>query len=98
MKYILTSMVLMKKIACAQTIDNATRDKVEYTMEDGSIGYRYVNYTESRQMRAKQFYTLYGILVPRTVGTLFMMATALIIYYKQISSYDDKERFKLCRR
>jgi len=87
-----------EKIACAQAVDNATRDKVK---DDNSIGYRYVNYTHSRQMRAKQFYTLYGgfLFLGLFLGTLFMMATALIIYYKQISEgYDDKERFEIMQK
>jgi len=90
-----------EKIACAQAIDNSTRDKVEYITDDGSIGYRYINYMQSRQMRAKQFYTLYGgfLFLGLFLGTLFMMATALIIYYKQISEgYDDKERFQIMQK
>lgn len=90
-----------EKIACAEAVDNVTRDKVEYTMDDGSIGYRYINYMQSRQMRAKQFYTLYGgfLFLGLFLGTLFMMATALIIYYKQISEgYDDKERFQIMQK
>lgn len=90
-----------EKIACAQAVDNATRDNVEYTMDDGSIGYHYVNYVQSRQMRANQFYSLYGgfLFLGLFLGTLFMMATALIIYYKQISEgYDDKERFQIMQK
>lgn len=90
-----------EKIACAKAVDNATRDKVEYTLDDGSSGSRYVNYMQSRQMRANQFYTLYGgfLFLGLFLGTLFMMATALIIYYKQISEgYDDKERFQIMQK
>lgn len=90
-----------EKIACAQAVDNATRDKVEYTKDDGSIGYRYVNYMQSKQMRSEQFYSLYGgfLFLGLFLGTLFMMATALIIYYKQISEgYDDKERFQIMQK
>ncbi|MTL82540.1 ABC transporter permease, partial [Turicibacter sanguinis] len=33
------------------------------------------------------------------LGTLFLMATVLIIYYKQVSEgYDDKERFEIMQR
>ncbi|WP_010246251.1 ABC transporter permease [Acetivibrio cellulolyticus] len=90
-----------EKIACADAVDNATREKEEYTKEDGSISYRYVNFTESRQKTAKQFYVLYGgfLFLGLFLGTLFMMATALIIYYKQISEgYDDKERFEIMKK
>ncbi|NLD49186.1 MAG: hypothetical protein GX660_18655 [Clostridiaceae bacterium] len=76
-----------EKIACADAVDNATREKVEYTKEDGSVSYRYNNFTDSRQKTAKQFYVLYGgfLFLGLFLGTLFMMATGLIIYYKQIS-------------
>lgn len=90
-----------EKITCAQAVDNATRDKVEYAQDDGSIGYRYINYMQSKQMTAKRFYTLYGgfLFLGLFLGTLFMMATALIIYYKQISEgYDDKERFEIMQK
>ena len=47
------------------------------------------------------FYTLYGSLffVGIFIGLLFMIATVLIIYYKQISEgYDDKERFVIMQK
>lgn len=90
-----------EKIACADAVDNATREKEEYTKEDGSVSYRYKNFTDSRQKAAKQFYVLYGgfLFLGLFLGTLFMMATALIIYYKQISEgYDDKERFEIMKK
>jgi len=70
-------------------------------MDDGSIEYRYVNYIQSRLMRAKQFYSLYGsfLFLGLFLGTLFMMATALTIYYKQISEgYNDKELFQIMQK
>lgn len=90
-----------EKIACADAVDNATREKVEYTKEDGSVSYRYNNFTDSRQKTAKQFYVLYGgfLFLGLFLGTLFMMAAGLIIYYKQISEgYDDKERFEIMKK
>lgn len=90
-----------EKIACADAVDNATREKEEYTEEDGSISYRYKNFTDSRQKTSKQFYVLYGgfLFLGLFLGTLFMMATGLIIYYKQISEgYDDKERFEIMKK
>lgn len=51
-------------------------------------------------MRAS-FYALYGGLffLGIFLGLLFIMATVLIIYYKQISEgYDDKERFEIMQK
>jgi len=46
-------------------------------------------------------YTLYGGLffLGLFLGVLFIMATVLIIYYKQIAEgYDDKERFEIMQK
>lgn len=53
---------------------------------------------ESAVMRRDSFYSLYGGLffVGLFLGTLFLMATVLIIYYKQISEgYEDKKRYEI---
>ena len=47
------------------------------------------------------FYSLYGSLLflGLFLGALFLMATVLIIYYKQISEgYEDKERFAIMEK
>ena len=47
------------------------------------------------------FLMSYGVLffLGIFLGTLFLMATVLIIYYKQVSEgYDDKERFEIMQR
>ncbi len=47
------------------------------------------------------FYTIYGGLffLGIFLGLLFIMATVLIIYYKQIAEgYDDKERFEIMQK
>jgi len=52
---------------------------------------------ESRE----SFFSLYGGLffLGIFLGALFIMATVLIIYYKQISEgYDDKERFEIMQK
>lgn len=56
---------------------------------------------ESRILSEKSFYGLYGsfFFVGIYLGILFIVATVLIIYYKQISEgYDDKERFKIMQK
>ncbi|MDF2881074.1 MAG: hypothetical protein K0R54_1631 [Clostridiaceae bacterium] len=49
----------------------------------------------------QEFFMLYGGLffLGIFLGALFLMATVLIIYYKQISEgYDDKERFEIMQK
>lgn len=58
-------------------------------------------FCESRQQSRENFYGLYGSLffIGIYLGALFLMATVLIIYYKQISEgYDDKERFQIMQK
>ncbi len=89
-----------EKIICADAIDAEMMKYNEHTSEDIN-NYRLNSYTESRQKKAKQFYALYGgfLFLGLFLGTLFMMATALIIYYKQISEgYDDKDRFEIMQK
>ena len=56
----------------------------------------------SQQEEERGFYlgTVSGLLfIGVLLGGLFMMATILIIYYKQISEgYDDKERFAIMEK
>ena len=56
---------------------------------------------ESRDMEREEFYTLYGGLffLGIFLGLVFLMATVLIIYYKQISEgYDDKSRYEIMQK
>lgn len=58
-------------------------------------------YMESRLLSRDSFYMLYGgmFFIGLFLGTLFLMATVMIIYYKQISEgYDDKERFEIMQK
>lgn len=58
-------------------------------------------YVESSIDSKESFLALYGGLffLGIFLGALFMMATILIIYYKQISEgYDDKERFQIMQK
>lgn len=62
--------------------------------------YRYT-YIECRQENRDDFYTLYGALffLGLFLGTLFLMVTVLIIFYKQISEgYEDKERYAIMEK
>lgn len=56
---------------------------------------------ESRELSTESFYALYGglLFIGIYLGLLFLMATVLIIYYKQISEgYDDKERYQIMQK
>ena len=57
--------------------------------------------TEARAEARSSFMSLYGGLffIGVFLGVLFVMATVLIIYYKQISEgYDDRERFSIMQK
>ena len=56
---------------------------------------------DSKQLSAGEFYAFYGgfLFLGIFLGLLFLMATVLIMYYKQISEgYDDKERFEIMQK
>lgn len=56
---------------------------------------------ESREASKSSFYSLYGSLlfIGLYLGIMFLMATVLIIYYKQISEgFDDKERYQIMQK
>lgn len=58
-------------------------------------------YVTGAAVNRNDFYQLYGCLffLGIFLGLLFLMATVLIIYYKQISEgYDDRERFNIMQK
>lgn len=58
-------------------------------------------FCESRELNREGFYSLYGglLFIGIYLGIMFLMATVLIIYYKQISEgYDDKERYQIMQK
>ncbi len=55
----------------------------------------------SKQDNAQEFYAMYGgfLFLGIFLGLLFLLATVLIIYYKQISEgYEDQRRFLIMRQ
>ena len=75
----------------------AAYEEVQETLstEDRSV------VTEIRELSREDFYSLYGTFLFLGIffGLLFLMATVLIIYYKQISEgYSDKDRFEIMRK
>lgn len=60
-----------------------------------------MTYAEYREGSKASFYILYGgfLFLGVFVGLLFLIATVLIIYYKQISEgYDDRGRFQIMQK
>lgn len=58
-------------------------------------------YVETKESGWSDFMSLYGGLffLGIFLGTLFLLATVLIIYYKQVSEgYEDKERFAIMQK
>lgn len=65
------------------------------SQRDGGVGFT------SKQDQAQEFYAMYGgfLFLGIFLGLLFLLATVLIIYYKQISEgYEDQRRFLILRQ
>lgn len=80
------------KIACNKAITNELNGMTD--------GYKTL-YSECRDAMESEFKYLYGgfFFLGLFLGTLFLMITVLIIFYKQISEgYDDKERFAIMEK
>jgi putative ABC transport system permease protein len=59
------------------------------------------SYVEGAESEREGFYSLYGGLffLGIFLGLLFIMATVLIIYYKQVAEgYDDRQRFEIMQK
>jgi putative ABC transport system permease protein len=74
-------------------LTNESNSKIKQLSIDGRC--------EGLEASRETFFSLYGGLffLGIFLGALFIMATVLIIYYKQISEgYDDKERFEIMQK
>ncbi|MGB4661848.1 MAG: FtsX-like permease family protein [Mobilitalea sp.] len=94
-----------EKIACSDTLQELLNKPISLVDLDGNILSEEAVipevFLESRQSNANEFYVIYGgfLFIGLFLGILFLMATVLIIYYKQISEgYDDKERFEIMQK
>ena len=77
-----------EKLALAWDILEANVDESVYTVT-------------SRQDNAQDLYAMYGgfLFLGVFLGLLFLLATALIIYYKQVSEgYEDQRRYQIMRQ
>lgn len=71
----------------------AIKDRIEKEIPDAQF--------EARELSKESFYMLYGglLFIGIYLGFMFLMATVLIIYYKQISEgYDDRERYQIMQK
>lgn len=58
-------------------------------------------FVENKQSQVEYIYSIYGVLLflGIFIGALLLMATTLVIYYKQISEgLDDKERYQIMQK
>lgn len=82
-----------EKVKCATVLMSALKQDWNGTYSEVRM--------DCKQMTSDEFYALYGgfLFLGIFLGALFLMATTLIIYYKQISEgYDDKERFEIMQK
>ncbi|MDE6851859.1 MAG: ABC transporter permease [Lachnospiraceae bacterium] len=76
-----------EKIKAADTVSNKMKEEISSV--------------ECREANREDFYAIYGgfLFLGMFLGLVFVMATTLIIYYKQISEgYDDKVRFEIMQK
>ena len=82
-----------------QVLNGKIQEYRESVLRDGSAAW--INDSESRVEGQGMLYILYGgfLFLGIFLGFVFLMATVLIIYYKQISEgYEDKERYEIMRK
>lgn len=81
--------------------DEETQRIFYRTLLEDYVGHGYEGTIESKADSRSEFVGLYGgfFFIGIFLGVLFIMATALIIYYKQISEgYDDKQRYEIMQK
>ena len=81
--------------------DEKTQRAFYRTLLEDYVGHGYEGTIESKADSRSEFVGLYGgfFFIGIFLGILFIMATVLIIYYKQISEgYDDKQRYEIMQK
>lgn len=81
--------------------DVKTQINLINSINDGRNESEIIGYAQGAETLRDSFYALYGGLffLGIFLGLLFIMATVLIIYYKQIAEgYDDKQRFEIMQK
>jgi len=86
-----------QKAACAKTLGEA----LGATGQNGDSSYSY-NGLDSKQIEQQDgYFTFFGafFFLGMFLGLLFILATVLIIYYKQVSEgYEDRQRFSIMQK
>ena len=89
-----------QQLACRDAVDAAIGTGLVSSDGTDLGGYESAS-VSSRAEIATSFYTMYGgfLFLGLFLGLVFLIATVLIIYYKQLSEgYDDKERFEIMQK
>lgn len=84
-----------QKINCTKKINQYLVSDAEKEIGNGTA------YVEGRAENEEAVYTLYGgiFFLGIFLGTMFLMVTVMIIFYKQTSEgYDDKERYEIMEK
>lgn len=87
-----------EKLECENVLEPLLTDKDR--IQERSTVFKDID-VESREKSRKNFYVLYGglLFIGLLLGSMFLMITVLVIFYKQISEgYDDKERFDIMEK
>ena len=88
-----------QKASAYKKIDNVVKKYFKENKNDKKEISSY--WVESRQENEQNFYLLYGGLffLGIFLGTMFLMVTVMIIFYKQITEgYDDRERYQILEK
>lgn len=88
-----------QKAAAYKKIDNVVKKYFKENKNDKKEISSY--WVESRQENEQNFYLLYGGLffLGIFLGTMFLMVTVMIIFYKQITEgYNDRERYQILEK
>ena len=91
-----TGLPAAEEIALCDAIFMNIRD-----MDISGEGGFYATYTECRDEEREDFYGIYGgiFFLGILLSIVFLLATVLIIYYKQISEgYEDQSRFEIMQK
>ena len=89
-----------QQLACRDAVDAAIGSALTSADSTDLGGYDYAS-VFCRNADRDSFYTMYGgfLFLGLFLGLIFIIATVLIIYYKQLSEgYDDKERFEIMQK
>lgn len=89
-----------QKLACRQAVDKAVANALNLADENSPHSYNSAR-TDSREADRAKSYSINGgfLFLGLFLGLVFLIATVLIIYYKQLSEgYEDKERFEIMQK